>query len=725
MLYGMSQQTDATPVIRRSRIACKACHQRRVKCDAADGIPCMHCRTRNTTCELIESRRGRYIRQKPSKPHHRPMRNRSGPVANPSDDSVSLPDTTIHVSTLEENSATQVPLVTVTESVPAQDAPDKRSCPSDNSLTLSSIIQMVRRAKESGSGHFHINEQESIPLVDKVSLQSEPDLGGPLSLQDALIMPDPRVSDQLIVSFFTNFHPAYPVIDRLSFIDLYKQGHASPLLLHVIYMTALTCGPESLVQLAGHYDRTSARKAHYLCAKTLYDAGHEKDATHLTAALHLLSFWWLGPSDQKDSWYWHGCAVTLAQSLGMHRSLAQRGMSPRLTSIWKRVWWSIYVRDRHSAAALGRPCRIRDEDCDIEPLNESDLHVDSVHEGELLPLQEPYHVAYFLEITRLSVILGNIVIGEFSPHRPALEKFDATSSLNKLRSWRSELPQMLVNEFSGRPTGASFWASMLDVSYQNALILLFRPKATECQTFPEEERQLQARKAADTITRTAEDLLAAEMMHFAQLHLVPSLFSALSIHTLAISQKNAIHRQLAENKSRQCILALTELAKIWPVGMWVVKSFSNLLRRLLSRGSLSSQEPQPYIPSGDGPENGDNSAPHSQPNIALGEPLLAVEPHTEPGPRTPIPERDVSNTTDEFLLGSLSSGAPTAQFFQPHAYPDYFLGTMDQSEYDSAWYDSLENMLDVELLQKELGMGSSGGSLSLGSHKVGTDGEHH
>lgn len=50
---------------------------------------------------------------------------------------------------------------------------------------------------------------------------------------------------------------------------------------------------------------------------------------------------------------------------------------------------------------------------------------------------------------------------------------------------------------------------------------------------------------------------------------------------------------------------------------------------------------------------------------------------------------------------------------------------MDQSEYDSAWYDSLENMLDVELLQKELGMGSSGGSLSLGSHKVGTDGEHH
>ncbi|RTE74701.1 hypothetical protein BHE90_010844 [Fusarium euwallaceae] len=332
-------------------------------------------------------------------------------------------------------------------------------------------------------------------------------------------MPEQDVSDQLIRSFFANFHPAYPVIDRLSFIRLYQQGHASPVLLHAIYMTALTCGPESLVQLSGHSGRTSARKAHYLRAKTLYEAGHEKDATSLAAALHLLSFWWLGPSDQKDSWYWQGCAVTLLQSLGMHRSLAQRGMNQRLTSIWKRIWWSIYVRDRHAAAALGRPCRIRNEDCDIEYLNENDLLVDLGSDEELLPIQESYHIAYFLEITKLSDILGNIVIGEFSPRRPPLEKFDATSCLQSLRRWRSELPQVFNDDFCDKSTGASFWANMLDVSYQNALILLYRPKAAECETIPEVERDIQARKAADAITRTAEDLLASETMHFAQLHL--------------------------------------------------------------------------------------------------------------------------------------------------------------------------------------------------------------
>ncbi|KAJ3548174.1 hypothetical protein NM208_g1137 [Fusarium decemcellulare] len=544
------------------------------------------------------------------------------------------------------------------------------------------------------------------PLVDKVSLQPEPDLGQPLSLQDALVMPDRRVSDQLIWSFFANFHPAYPVIDRLSFIDAYGQSRASPMLLHAIYMTAFTCGPESLVRSAGYSDRTSARKAHYLRAKTLYDAGHERDATYLAAALHLLSFWWLGPSDQKDSWYWQGCAVTFAQSLGMHRTLAQRGMSPRLTSIWKRIWWSIYDRDRHAAAALGCPCRIRDEDCDIEPLSEYDLLVDSNVDEGLLPVQEPYHVAYFLEISRLSVILGNIVTGEFSPHRPALEIFDAPSSLQRLRSWHSGLPKVFLDDSCDKPTGGSFWASMLDASYQNALILLFRPKATDCQTFPETEREIQARKAADAITRTAEDLLAAETMHYAQLHLVPALFSALSIHTLTIGRNNTIHQQLAKNKSRQCILALSELAKTWPVGMWVVRSFSNLLRRLLSRGSTSTPEYQPTISTEDRPNSRGSTAPQVQMDTVRESFSPILESHTEPHASVPIPNPDVSNLAHERVLGSLSSGAPAAYPFQSHSYPDYILGAVDQPEFDSTWFGSLENVLDVELLQKELGMGN-------------------
>jgi len=274
----------------------------------------------------------------------------------------SSPTAVVHVR--ENNGRTpaqnrQALLSSEAEPVGLQADIDGQSPPLGNSLTLSYIVRMARHAKDRELGHLHANNTDHPSL----SLPLKSDLGDPVSLQDALVVPERRVSDQLVRSFFKHFHPAYPVIDRLSFTTLYKQGRASPLLLHAIYMVALTCGPESLVQLAGYSDRTEARKAHYVRVKVLYDADNETDETILAGALHLLSFWWLGPNDQKDSWYWQGCAVTLAQSLGMHRSsvkpspyflfwkvglpnsssLARRAMSPRKRSIWKRIWWSIYV----------------------------------------------------------------------------------------------------------------------------------------------------------------------------------------------------------------------------------------------------------------------------------------------------------------------------------------------------------------------------------------------
>lgn len=157
-------------------------------------------------------------------------------------------------------------------------------------------------------------------ITNRSTLQLRASLPEEPSLQEALNLPSRDVSDRLVQSFFSTFHPAYPVIDRRSFSALYDQGQVSALVLHAIYMVALTCGSEQLVALAGYDDRTTARTTHYLRAKKIYDVDHETNDANVAAALHLLSFWWLGPDDRKDSWYWQGCSVTLAQSLGAHRS---------------------------------------------------------------------------------------------------------------------------------------------------------------------------------------------------------------------------------------------------------------------------------------------------------------------------------------------------------------------------------------------------------------------
>ncbi|KAJ5883281.1 uncharacterized protein N7473_010167 [Penicillium subrubescens] len=59
----------------------------------------------------------------------------------------------------------------------------------------------------------------------------------------------------------------------------------------------------------------------YRRAKALYDTDNELDGVSIVQATILMSEWWGGPMEQKDTWYWLGVAATLAQSLGMHRSL--------------------------------------------------------------------------------------------------------------------------------------------------------------------------------------------------------------------------------------------------------------------------------------------------------------------------------------------------------------------------------------------------------------------
>jgi hypothetical protein len=115
-------------------------------------------------------------------------------------------------------------------------------------------------------------------------------------------------------------HPAFPVLNRRVFIEQYKLGQASPLLLQAVFLIAVTLCDDNLIQDAGFADRATARKTYYIRAKTLYDVDHETDRSNIASALSLMGFWWNGPDDQKDSWYWLGCATTFAQSINMHRS---------------------------------------------------------------------------------------------------------------------------------------------------------------------------------------------------------------------------------------------------------------------------------------------------------------------------------------------------------------------------------------------------------------------
>jgi hypothetical protein len=188
-----------------------------------------------------------------------------------------------------------------------------------DSSSLSYIVEMICSPRSGVSEPVKVHYPIPASIADRAIMPTRPQVE-PLSVQDALTMPPKEISDRLVYTFFEIIHPPYPVIDRRAFSELYSQGKASPMLLHAMFLVTFILCDESLIQAAGFSDRTAARKHHYLRAKTLYDVDHESDRNVLTAAIFLLGFWWNGPDDQKDSWFWLGCATSCAQSLGMYRS---------------------------------------------------------------------------------------------------------------------------------------------------------------------------------------------------------------------------------------------------------------------------------------------------------------------------------------------------------------------------------------------------------------------
>jgi len=71
------------------------------------------------------------------------------------------------------------------------------------------------------------------------------------------------------------------------------------------------------------------------------------------------------------------------------------------------------------------------------------------------------------------------------------------------------------------------------------------------------------------------------------------LFAALTIHSIIIRRADPVRRQLAENRSRQCMLGLSELSKSWPVGGWILHLFVQLMERLTGRDFTMDRKARP------------------------------------------------------------------------------------------------------------------------------------
>lgn len=301
-----------------------------------------------------------------------------------------------------------------------------------------------------------------------------------LHTRGAFLLPPRALCDELVDCFFKWVAPVVPVVNRSRFMRRYRDNKNPPslLLLQAILLAgSRVCTNPQLMDANG--STTPAAMTFYKRAKALYDANYEDDRVTIVRALVLMGWYWEGPEGMhntgglpshrltisdvtKNVFYWSRVATIVAQGSGMHRSVESSQLSRPDKRLWKRIWWTLFTRDRSVAVALGRPVHINVDDSDVEMITEDDFIEDEIdHAAEYAP--NHIHVQFFLHYVKLCEIMGLVLSQQYS----VASKLGRNNVINlahsdmALADWFRNCPKEVLWERNRH----HFWSALLHSNY--------------------------------------------------------------------------------------------------------------------------------------------------------------------------------------------------------------------------------------------------------------------
>ncbi|KHO01633.1 uncharacterized protein MAM_00634 [Metarhizium album ARSEF 1941] len=645
----------------RAKHACRECNSRRVRCDVTEVQPCTNCAAAGARCEVLPSRRGRYaacrsFAESAAIPTRRlidgdryPRRSRRLEPAPPPGARGSLSPTCTADSNVRPSSSlageSHLPDAEPRSSpvVAGEDAttgPDHAATTAASSAagTLffgeSNFLTLVpgdEAAAPDGPGNASSQKPRlTFPIPGSPGSQSQVEGAGTsagtmryLRDEGALALPDVQACLPALRAYFTWFHPGFPILDRAEVTRRLTAMDISRFLLQAMLFIGTTYCDDDTIVAMGFKDRSEAKRILHTRARLLFHADWEKDEITLIQSIFLMSFWRGGPADVRDVRYWLGVVITLSESYGLHRSPPRprprsTSKSAHMNRMRRRIWWSIYVRERQVAAALGLPSRIRDEDCDIEPLGATDLESEALCANDpLFGSCQPEHITYAIRMVEIARLLGRVIDLHFAPGRRASTAGDVSDLDNALEAWKDSLPETM--KYAADGARESVWTCLLHLAYNHLRILIHR----NCflRHGEGDKNNWVVTAAACRISRIAEDMSTHGTLRYGQMHLITSLFAALCIHVISIRRGIGVSRRMAEHRAQMCLLCLKEIQEYWRINNNVLDLFLQYLDRSIAErlhaaqtdGSghdstaTESKRPDPFAGS-----NGDASAAPSR-----------------------------------------------------------------------------------------------------------------
>lgn len=402
-----------------------------------------------------------------------------------------------------------------------------------------------------------------------------------LHQRGAFLLPPRSLCDELIDAYFQWVHPIAPVINRTRFMRQYRDPKNPPSLLllqAVLLAGSRVCQNAQLMDANG--STTPAALTFYKRAKALYDANYEDDRVTIVQSLLLMGWYWEGPEDvTKNVFYWSRVATIVAQGSGMHRSVERSQLSKSDKRLWKRIWWTLFTRDRSVAVALGRPVHINLDDSDVEMLTEDDFIEDESDRSSEFP-PDPIHVQFFLQYVKLCEIMGLVLSQQYSVASKGRQRnaIDLTHSDMALADWLQNCPKIVYWEMPRH----HFWSALLHSNYYTTLCLLHRahmppsgsPRFPNDSPYPSRNIAFQA---AAMITSIVDNLAAHNQLRYCPAFIVYSLFSALIMHVYQMRSPVPSIQQVTQDRVRSCMQAMKEVSRVWLVGKMVYTLFESII----------------------------------------------------------------------------------------------------------------------------------------------------
>ncbi|KAI6716461.1 hypothetical protein JHW43_001062 [Diplocarpon mali] len=434
-----------------------------------------------------------------------------------------------------------------------------------------------------------------------------------LYAKGALSVPAAMVRNALLQAYCEWVHPYMPTLELhrvLSVIndETGRSGQLSLLLFQAMMFAGAGFVDKNVLAVAGYPNRKAARKAYFQKARALYDLDYENDRIALIQSLLLMTYWYESPEDPKDTWHWMGVAISLAHTVGLHRDSRGSALAPAKQKLWKRIWFSCFMRDRLIALGMRRPTRIQEADYNVPMVEESDFEIaalpdhitiigpectllrDVAAQRQLARmcmakiqlctciadvLQAQYSVQFSIRrqgVTADENTQSNVTL---APRR--LERLDEVEACDaKLRAWFAGLDATC--EYPGTlPAGGSgpsilVQCSLLHMVYYTTVSALHRPQIMPStipgpSLDPAHRVQAAARRkvfeASEKITLISRNLSRWQLVRFLPTAGVTVLLPALIMHLFDIKSPNELARRRALCGFHQCMDVLEQLREAY------------------------------------------------------------------------------------------------------------------------------------------------------------------